>query len=331
MIGAEDDFGMDGSIDDTGGDSDLEAELAALATGGGPKPKPKPKKLVVAPSELDRMVADSMRDIPDEDISDPENDPDVLNELAELTGGDEAAALPEPLVPQNVETKPAIIMPTTTLSQMELIQQRILMYQEAEAQAKEKGESSRAKRFGRGLNTLRDLLKQANAGKSINPDDIPPEVLVKKQEPTPAGEPSITEPARPTREAPMVPSSPPPVMEPLSSPSAVESPTSDEPTKPANPKTQILLARQKEYKSAALASKKSGDIESAKSYMKIAKMFDVVIKASEDGQDIDLNEMPPPPSELDLSTLPKEEQVQSAPSPHEPAKEESQVQHSCNL
>lgn len=49
--------------DDSGGDSDFEAELAAI-TAGSHKTKPKPQKPKVVPqSDLDKMVAESLRDI----------------------------------------------------------------------------------------------------------------------------------------------------------------------------------------------------------------------------------------------------------------------------
>lgn len=48
--------------DDSGGDSDFEAELAAI-TAGENKTKPKPKPKAIPQSDLDKMVADSMRDI----------------------------------------------------------------------------------------------------------------------------------------------------------------------------------------------------------------------------------------------------------------------------
>lgn len=76
-----------GNVDnDDEGDSDLEAELAALSGGGGSKPK-RPAKKIIPQGELDAMVADSLRDAPsDEDLSVDENDPELLGELGELTG-----------------------------------------------------------------------------------------------------------------------------------------------------------------------------------------------------------------------------------------------------
>lgn len=41
-------------------------------------------------------------------------------------------------------------------------------------------------RLSRGIKTLTDLLKQANAGRPVSEEDIPPPVTVKKSEPRPA-------------------------------------------------------------------------------------------------------------------------------------------------
>lgn len=80
-------FGSSTSVD-SGGDSDLEAELAALAGGADPKPK-RPARNPVPDHDLDAMVAESMRDIPsDAELSGDDDDPDLLNELTEIAGTD---------------------------------------------------------------------------------------------------------------------------------------------------------------------------------------------------------------------------------------------------
>jgi hypothetical protein len=67
-------------------DSDLEAELAALTGGGAPKPKRPPRKKI-PDADLDAMVAESIKDIPsDEELSGDDDDPDLLNELSNITG-----------------------------------------------------------------------------------------------------------------------------------------------------------------------------------------------------------------------------------------------------
>lgn len=53
---------LDNPDDDSGGDSDFEAELAAI-TAGEKKTRPKPKPKAIPQNELDKMVAESLRDI----------------------------------------------------------------------------------------------------------------------------------------------------------------------------------------------------------------------------------------------------------------------------
>lgn len=168
------------------------------------------------------------------------------------------------------------------------------MYKQAEANAKAAGESGKARRFARGLKTLQDLHKQSVAGRSINVDDIPPEVSVK-----PAGvaapECVPEEPKQPTRAAPAppTPSTPPEAV--------VSSPAPATPTKaetPSSPLVSQMRQRQGEYKAAALQAKRNGDTANALQFLRIVKQFDVVVKMCEDGQEVDLSDMPPPPAEF---------------------------------
>ncbi|XP_073821412.1 coiled-coil and C2 domain-containing protein 1-like [Musca autumnalis] len=104
-------LGFDGG-DDNENDSDLEAELAAIAGGGG-KPKPKPKPKLVAPSDLDKMIADSLKDIgSDDDDDDIENDSDLLGELHEIADPVDIAQGEQDEI-ENVEatTKSEILQP----------------------------------------------------------------------------------------------------------------------------------------------------------------------------------------------------------------------------
>ena len=63
------------------GDADLERELSALVGGAGGRGQA--KKTPVSQSQLNAMVADCMKDVEDEDLSDTD-DPDLLAELGEL-------------------------------------------------------------------------------------------------------------------------------------------------------------------------------------------------------------------------------------------------------
>lgn len=309
------DINLDGGGDDDDTDSDMEAELAAITSGSGqPKRRAKPKPQPGV--DLDRMVAESLRDVDlDDDDDIDENDPDLLNELSEIVE-------PEEVEPTLTSNPPAsnVILPTTN-SMPELLKARIEMYKLAEANAKAANDSSKARRIGRGLKTLETMFKQASAGKTINPDDIPPEVATGGAKPAaPANDANDTPVLSPVRSAPAIPITP---VAPASPPQQITfEPTTDEPTKPVNSeKIDLLLARQREYKVAALSAKKSGDTEKALGFVKIAKMFDAVIKAAQDGQPVDLSDMPPPPHELQIPMAQQK--------PAEPAKEESQTQHSA--
>lgn len=282
---------LDDGISDDGGDSDLEAELAAITAGGGhSRPRPKPAaKPQITNVDLDRMVAESLQDV-DDDSDVDENDPDLLNELSEITEsnvGSVATPSDEP-----VET----FVPTSSISVPDLLKERIAMYQVAEANAKTANDSSKARRIGRGLKTLEGLLKQAKAGRPVNMDDIPPEVTVK------------------VSSVPLVPPSP--VVESPVPPQAADPVKLDTVPKVDEEIVGTLLARQREYKVAALTAKKAGNSEAALGFVKIAKMFEAVITAAQNGQAVDLSDMPPSPV---AATVP-------APT-LEPAREEAESQN----
>lgn len=314
---------------DSGGDSDLEAELAAITTGGGGRPKPKPKpKVVVAPSELDKMVAESLRDIgSDEELSGDDDDPDLLNELSEITG--DPAAEEEPIVmpsetneaspvAENVPSGP--ILPTTTLSTADTLKERLAMYKMAEKNAKDAGDNSRARRFNRGLKTLESLLKQALAGKPINNDDIPPAVTVKPAQAQPTEDNVASAPASPpTPSSPVVTPSEVPASPPPATAQPAVSTTVDEQI------INTLLARQREYKVAALNAKKNGETANALQYVKVIKIFDKVLELARQGQPVDLSDMPPPPNEMPADVL---KTIGQAPT--EPQRQEETVQKSTD-
>lgn len=118
--------------------------------------------------ELDRMVADSLKDIDVYDDDGDDDDPDLLNELSEIIG------------PGKVQDASAVDLSVASTGEVpELLKHRIEMYRIAEANATSANESSRARRFGRGLSTLETMLKDVLAGKAVNMEDIPPEVITK--------------------------------------------------------------------------------------------------------------------------------------------------------
>ncbi|XP_053687957.1 coiled-coil and C2 domain-containing protein 1-like isoform X2 [Sabethes cyaneus] len=327
----------DDDLDVGGDDPDLLAELAAITSGsssGGRKARPKAKTNagIVAPEALDAMIAASLRDIgSDEEISDDDDDPDLMSELAEIAGDEGASEEPE------LRGSPPKKAAPSGGAVKDLIKSRLEMYTIAEQNAKKAGESSKARRFNRGLTTLKDLLKQAESGKTIDPNEIPPEVSVKiagaaGSMPTTTKEKSEDVPPVPTRRAPApppidpaavpAPSDPVPIFESTSTPKSPE--INRESTQ--NPQLKLLNERKDQYKAAALEAKKAGNTEKALKYIKTVKQFDTVIKALEDGQEVDLSRMPPPPSEADPSAI--------APPPVPPRrtrKEEDHLQQDADV
>ncbi|XP_054741813.1 coiled-coil and C2 domain-containing protein 1-like isoform X1 [Anastrepha obliqua] len=296
-----------GNGDDVDNDSDLEAELAAIAGGGGKRPIRNFQSKKQVNTDLDKMVADSLKDIgsEDEDDADLENDTDLLGELHNIVGiegnGDEsvdAEAVDQPsdgsIVTQQ-EEQPTILA-TTSVDTISLIQQRIEMYKLAEVNAKTAGENAKARRFGRGLKTLLELQKQAKSGKEVNENDIPPEVSVKPQ----AEQVEDQTPNVPSRSAP-----PPPKLTPPTDETTSLSPT-DETTSPINsesskPTSSVLLQmeeRQRQYKAAALQAKRNGETSTAIQFLKVVKQFDLVIQMVEKGEEVDLSDMPPTPDKF---------------------------------
>jgi len=112
----------------------------------------------------------------DEDID--ENDPDLLNELALISKDSEDEAEGEEDAGEESEEKP--------ISQLDLIKARLQMYKTAEANAKAKNESSRARRFNRGVKSLEKLLKRCEGGEIVPYTEIPPEVAINLQPPVEA-------------------------------------------------------------------------------------------------------------------------------------------------
>lgn len=296
--------------DDDGGDSDLEAELAAITAGGGhSRARPKPKAKPQIPSvDLDRMVAESLKDV-DDDSDVDENDPDLLNELSEITESN----VPSIETDEPVET----IVPTTSICIPDLLKERITMYQQAEANAKAANDTSKARRIGRGLKTLEGLLKQAKTGRPINMDDIPPEVTIKVSTapivpPSPVDEPQAAVPTR------LAPAPPPPVAQ-SAEPMEVDTvPKVDEEL------VAMLRQRQREFKVAALAAKKAGNNEAALGFVKTAKMFEAVITAAQNGLAVDLSDMPPSPGDITAGSV-----TTATPTPiiEQPAREEAESQN----
>ncbi|XP_075151892.1 lethal (2) giant discs 1 isoform X2 [Haematobia irritans] len=286
-------MGFDGGVDDDE-NSDLEAELAEITRGT----KPKLKASLVTPNDLDKMVAESLKDVDDDDDGDLENDEELLGELQGISdpieGSNENDCVENSIEEVPVQSdEPTLFLPTSEMCTVDTIKQRIEMYKTAESNAKAIGDNTKARRFGRGLKTLNDLLKQANGGREIKPEDIPPEVSVKPQA-TIMTAPYID--ASPVEE--VVPNLP--VRAATNPPTAeiANDAVKEEQLQAMDTVVQDMRVRQQEYKAAALQSKRSGDTAMALQFLKVVKQFDVVIKMCEDGQEVDLSDMPPSPDQF---------------------------------
>ncbi|XP_043277159.1 coiled-coil and C2 domain-containing protein 1-like isoform X2 [Venturia canescens] len=297
-------------------DDDLEAELALLTSGDDLPRQPRRKAPPLPAAKLDAMINESMKDIDaDEDLSGDDDDPDLLDELREITGED-ASPLEEEAEKEVEEPQPK--EETNNEETIKLLEERLSKYKIAETKAKNENESGRARRYGRGVKTIEGLLASAQSGRAVTKADIPPELP-----PSATGEVSAPKADSPgdenTETQPPIENPSPPEEPPAEAPASEETPKAPEINQEA---LELLKKRQHEYKVAALAWKKSGNITEAMNHVKIAKQFDIVIQGVEAGEAIDVSDMPPSP-QLPSSTPPTEgkeesESQQQAPS-DEPA------------
>ncbi|KAL0274784.1 UNVERIFIED_CONTAM: hypothetical protein PYX00_002826 [Menopon gallinae] len=310
--------------------SDVEAEFAKLF--GQTKGKKKKSKKGGGKSEVTAAVEDSdmnmgadmnMKDEDiggdEEDLEVDENDPELLGELMGLTEADDEEEEEEEDEEESEEKEPEKKEVTVT----SMLQERLAMYKAAEAKAKENNESSRARRFGRGIKTLQQLIKKAEAGQPVLPSEIPP-VIATNLKPAPPPAPAPPPPPEPAPEdaTENVPESDVPAedMRGLrvddNPPQAEDLPEQPKPVRVAPPPPQpvsenpwlaMLTARRDEYKASALTAKKNNDLETALKHVKCVKQLNALIAAVEQGQDIDESEIPPslsaPPARKTMETV----------------------------
>ncbi|KFV85547.1 Coiled-coil and C2 domain-containing protein 1A, partial [Struthio camelus australis] len=298
------DFSPEGMMANDAGDdaADLEAELLAIV-GGQPDPKEKPKGKTPLPMEaIERMAALCMKDLDEEeggDEEDLEDEDDLMAELQEVLGEGEERA-DAPITTAKVgETPPESGSIESTLAE------RVDMYQTAIANAKQAGDSSKVRRYERGLKTLENMLTSVRKGKKIDEEEIPPPVALGKsvssQQPSPSAAVSPLHGSVPASS----PGSPPPPVQP-----PVVSPPKPLPTTEA-----LLQGRQREYKLAALHAKQQGNVEMATKYFRVAKSFDSLLEALGKGQPVDPSSVPPPPDQLSKELLSPGRQQSAAPTP----------------
>ncbi|XP_071771422.2 coiled-coil and C2 domain-containing protein 1A [Centroberyx gerrardi] len=326
------DLSPDGGMDDGGNEEELEAELLDLMGGEGGGRSPGKKgggRAPVAMAEIEQMAALCMKDLDDEEVGDEDldDDADLLAELNEVLEDDEeetphaappaaAPAAPRPnITPHSTPTTPS----GATGLESRLVE-RIDMYKTAISNAKAAGESSKARRYDRGLKTLQSMLVSVTKGKPINEEEIPPPVatggkpnltaqseLIKERElPTPALMPSPPTNQKPLREAPpAAPNAKPHSLTPPQKPAAAITPdtpaisplTPNQPNARHSELKQAVLSRQREYKMAAFHAKQGGDTDLAKRQYLISKKLDILVEALDKGEPLDLSSLPPPPGD----------------------------------
>uniref|UniRef100_A0A665UR14 C2 domain-containing protein n=1 Tax=Echeneis naucrates TaxID=173247 RepID=A0A665UR14_ECHNA len=323
------DLSPDGGMDDEGNDEELEAELMNLMEGeGGVRSQGKRSegRAPVHMAEIERMAALCMKDLDDEEIGDEDlDDEDLLAELNEvLEDEEEQAPAPTPLAITPSTPKVSVTShslppagPSGATGLESRILERIEMYKTAISNAKTSGETSKVRRYERGLKTLQSMLTFVKKGKPVNEEEMPPPVAlggnanintesasVKTQEMPEAALPSPPNNQRPLREAPpSAPNTKPLHLNPpqnLSPAITPETPmisplTPNQPDAQHSELKQALLSRQREYKLAAINAKQSGDIQKAKQLYFTAKKLDALVEAADRGKPVDLSSLPPPP------------------------------------
>lgn len=311
-----------GNMDDDN-DEDLEAELAALAAGNdtGYKSRRSAARKAAADVHLDDMVSECMKDTnsDEEPTSEGDDDPALLKELQMLSGNEPAtekieATEEEQADPEEPESKEEN---NSVQEVIKLLQERLKIYEVAEQKAKTEHESGKARRYNRGVKTLKEMLASAQSGRSVSEADIPPPL------PTSAVAESTVKNAEETEET--------PTPTEVDKPAASETVSNEDHSESAPDVTvdqealDKLKQQQQKYKTAAVAWKKAGNKEQALEYVKTVKQFDIVIAAVAAGEKLDLSDMPPTP------TLPAADAVADAALPMTETKEESEVQTSTDV
>ncbi|KAJ0050464.1 hypothetical protein NL108_003698, partial [Boleophthalmus pectinirostris] len=323
------DLNPDGGMDDGENDEDLEAELMNLVgSGGGGRPQPKKGdgRAPVAIAEIERMAALCMKDIDDEDVGDEDlEDEDLLAELNEvLEDSEEETSSPTP--PASTPSGPKFTVtshspasaPSGGTGVESKLMERIQMYTTAISNAKAAGESSKVRRYERGLKTLQSMLTSVKKGKPISEEEMPPpvalggktsvlpEVVPAQEVPHPVDRSPSPYNQKPSKEAPPPAYNTKPQLTPPQN-SAAASITPDTPAisplTPSRPDAQdselkqAVLSRQREYKLAAINAKQNGDINLAKQHYMVAKKMDAMLEALDKHEPFNMSALPPPPGQ----------------------------------
>ncbi|XP_061130346.1 coiled-coil and C2 domain-containing protein 1A isoform X1 [Syngnathus typhle] len=316
------DLTPDGGMDDDGNDEEFEAELHNLmGEGGGPQRKKRENKGPVAMADIERMAALCMKDLDEEDMNDEDlvDDEDLLAELNDVLEDNEESS-PSQLsqAPRGSQSSPANSTGATGLESRVL--ERLEMYKTAISNATASGETSKARRYDRGLKTLQSMLASVKKGKPVNEEEMPPPVALGGKagaaaESESTNEQETSEPMlipyppvnqKPSWETePAAPNTKPLHLAPPHNPAAAITPETPiiSPLTPSHPGTQhselkqTVLSRQREYKLAAIQAKQSGNIELAKQHYVTAKNLEPLVEAIDRNEPVDLSLLPPSPGQ----------------------------------
>ncbi|XP_026562876.1 coiled-coil and C2 domain-containing protein 1B isoform X1 [Pseudonaja textilis] len=343
-------FNPEEMILDLEDDGDLEAELAAITGENLPTGKTKPKgKSPLPMGHIEKMAAECMKDMDDDDDEGLEEDTELLAELQEVLGEEQGEETREKDT-ETMETSPITTEhPTDMQTQMtpvvssglqKTVEDRIAIYKTAILNAKEAGENAKVRRYERGLKTLESMLTALKKGKKVNEEEMPPPVASgKSSSSVPQASPDSDLPKSSTdQDEVTLPEEE--AMEGLSGAHKLTDPSDQQlslnrtaiqgqdintdalgtkATLENNSKhldtRALLVTREKEYKLAALKAKQKGDLEKAKEYMRTGKKFSLVIEALDNGQPVDLRDMPPALEKLES---PEDVQIPSIQTPSVP-------------
>uniref|UniRef100_A0A8D3DVT7 Coiled-coil and C2 domain-containing protein 1B n=1 Tax=Scophthalmus maximus TaxID=52904 RepID=A0A8D3DVT7_SCOMX len=273
-------------------------------------------------AEIERMAALCMKDLDVEEMGDDDlDDEDLLAELNEVLEDDEVQA-PAPIPPTVSPAAPKASVtshsaaPGGATGPESCLLERIEMYKTAIANAKAAGETSKVRRYDRGLKTLQSMLTSFKKGKPVNEEEMPPPVALGGNPNVTAGSESVKErelpepvlvPPPPTNQKPLreapptAPNTKPVFLTPPQKPAAAITPETPaiSPLTPCQPgySNCAVLSRQREYKMAAINAKQSGDIDQAKQLYLTAKKLDMLVEALDRGEPVDLCSLPLPPGQ----------------------------------
>ncbi|XP_053169623.1 coiled-coil and C2 domain-containing protein 1B [Hemicordylus capensis] len=328
-------------------DADLEAELAAITGEKMSAGKTKPKGKSPLPMDhIEKMAAECMKDLNEEDDDGLEEDPDLLAELQEVLGDEDGGessdhekeimeVLPE-ATEQDAEKQTQ--MSSVCSGLQKTIEERISNYKAAILNAKEAGEGAKVRRYERGLKTLETMLAAVKKGKKVNEEEMPPPVAsgknpaattqtmndlsgnsvdqdqgtvpeVEENNKGSSTECELKDPCDTEQ-----PESATALQGQDTDTGVLEASTAFEANSDNSGTRALLVTREKEYKLAALKAKQEGNLEKAKEYMRTGKKFSMVLEALDSGQPIDLRDMPPAPHDLERSQRMQHPPKQTPPS-----------------